>query len=110
MEELLDPNFHNFKNLFENEFQGMASIDVSYEELSTIARDLTNQILESLSDKKREFLLSVKTGTPSFSLLSIPGIASLPAIKWKVENILKMKPEKKKAAAEKLKMLLYGTR
>jgi predicted nucleotidyltransferase component of viral defense system len=110
MAELLAPNFQDFKEVFENEFKGMASIDVRYEELETIARGLANRILSGLSGNERKFLLSVKTGKPDFSLLSLPGIESLPAIKWKVENILKMKPEKKNFASEKLKMLLYESR
>ena len=109
MAELLDPNFHDFRDLFENEFKGMTSINVSYEELLTIARELADRILENLSNNEREFLLSVKTGTPDFSLFSVPGIENLPAIKWKVENISKMKSEKKNAATEKLKMLLFGS-
>jgi len=41
--------------------------------------------LTKLSDNEREFLLSVKTGSPDFSLLSISGIETFPAIRWKVK-------------------------
>ncbi len=108
MAELLAPNFQEFRQLYETEFKGMTSIDVSYEALATINRDLAGRILTNLSDNERKFLLSVKTGSPDFGLLSISGIETFPAIRWKVENILKMKPEKKMIAVEKLKTILYG--
>ena len=109
MAELLSPNFQDFRQLYESEFKGMTSIDVSYEELATINQDLAGRVLTNLSSNERKFLLTVKTGNPDFSLLSISGIESFPAIKWKIENILKMKPEKKNTASEKLKKILYGS-
>ncbi|MFZ2634267.1 MAG: nucleotidyl transferase AbiEii/AbiGii toxin family protein [Desulfosalsimonadaceae bacterium] len=109
MAELLSPNFQDFRQVYENEFKGMTSIDVSYDELATINRDLAGRVLTELSGNERKFLLSVKTGSPDFSLLSISGIETFPAIRWKVENILRMKPEKKMIAAEKLKKILYGS-
>ena len=46
-------------------------------------------------------------GSPDFSLLSISGLEDFPAIRWKIENILKMKQEKKNTEVEKLKTILY---
>jgi len=109
MAELLSPNFQDSRQLYENEFKGMTSIDVSYEELAKINRDLAGRVLKKLSANEKKFLLSVKTGNPDFSLLSISGIEDFPAINWKIKNILKMKQEKKNTAAEKLKTILYGS-
>ncbi|MFA5902886.1 MAG: nucleotidyl transferase AbiEii/AbiGii toxin family protein [Desulfobacula sp.] len=106
MSELLSPNFQDFRQVYENEFKGMSSINVSYEELEKIRNDLPSLILSKLSRNDREFLLSVKMRIPDFSLLSISGIENLPAIKWKVENILRMEPKKRTAATEKLKSIL----
>lgn len=106
MSELLSPNFQDFRQVYETEFKGMSSIDVSYEELEKIREELPSLILSKLSRNERKFLLSVKMGIPDFSLLSISGLENLPAIKWKVENILKMEPKKRIAATEKLKSIL----
>lgn len=106
MSELLSPNFQDFRQAYENEFKGMSSINVSYEELEKIRNNLPSLILSRLSRNEREFLLSVKMRIPDFSLLSISGIENLPAIKWKVENILRMEPKKRTAATEKLKSVL----
>lgn len=106
MSELLSPNFQDFRQVYENEFKGMSSIDVSYEELEKIRDELPSLIISGLSENDRKFLLSVKTGNPDFSLLPIPGLENLPAIKWKVKNILRMESKKKIEATEKLKSIL----
>ncbi|MCP3876712.1 MAG: nucleotidyl transferase AbiEii/AbiGii toxin family protein [Desulfobacteraceae bacterium] len=106
MSELLSPNFQDFRQAYETEFKGMSSIEVSYQELKKIRKELPSLILSKLSRNERKFLLSVKMGMPDFSLLSISGPENLPDIKWKVENILKMEPKKRMAATEKVKSIL----
>lgn len=106
MYELLSPNFQDFRQAYENEFIGMTSMGISYQELEIICKDLPGLILDTLSENERKFLLSVKMGNPDFSLLSISGLESFPAIRWKVENILKMESKKRTVAAEKLKSVL----
>ena len=104
--ELLSPNFQDFRQAYENEFKGMSSIEASYQELEKIGKDLPSLILSQLSRNEKKFLLSVKMGNPDFSLLSIAGLENFPAIRWKVENILKMEPKKRIRATEKLKSIL----
>ncbi len=106
MSELLSPNFQDFRQAYETEFKGMSSIEVSYQELGKIRKELPSLILSKLSRNERKFLLSIKMGIPDFSLLSISGLENLPAIKWKVENILRMEPKKRITATEKLKSIL----
>ncbi len=106
MSELLSPNFQDFKQAYETEFKGMSSIEVSYNELKKIRKELPPLIFSKLSRNERKFLLSVKMGSPDFSLLSISGLKNLPAIKWKVENISRMEPKKRITATEKLKSIL----
>jgi len=106
MSELLSPNFKDFRQAYKTEFKSMSSIEVSYKELEKIRKELPSLILSKLSRNERKFLLSVKMGIPDFSLLYISGLENLPAIKWKVENILRMEPKKRITATEKLKSIL----
>lgn len=106
MSELLSPNFKEFRQIYETEFKGMTSVEISYQTLKKTAKELPGLILSRLSQKDRKFLLSIKTGSPDFSLLPVSGLENFPAIKWKVENILKMETKKKMAATEKLKSIL----
>ena len=106
MSELLSPNLQDFRQSYEAEFKGMSSIEIPCQELEKIHRELPSLILSKLSMNERRFLLSVKMGIPDFSLLSMSGLENLPAIKWKVENILRMDPKKRIAATKKLKSIL----
>ena len=40
-----------------------------------------------LTPQEKEFILSVKEGTPIWKILGIEGIERLPAIQWKLRNI-----------------------
>ena len=72
----------------------MTDIQVSHEELIGVLHILIGQLLEKLTNEERKFLLSIKSGSPEWSLMPIEGIDKLPAIQWKINNINKMSKEK----------------
>lgn len=107
--ELLNqnPNFVNFEKIFKKEFIGMTDeASVTQEELIEIRHRLIQLILKDFTENERKFLVSLKTGLPDWSLMSIPGIEKLPAILWKLENIRKIPENKKEASLENLKKIL----
>jgi hypothetical protein len=69
---------------------------------------LINTINKILQDNERQFLLSVKTGNPDWSLMPLKGIEQLPAIQWELQNIRKMDNKKHHEMLEKLKAVLEG--
>jgi hypothetical protein len=106
MAELLDPNFQDIKEVFRKEFEGMTFVKVSLEELEVTRAKLVKTIRESLNDKERQFILSVKKGAPSWDLLELGGIELLPAVRWKLYNISQMDKNKHKLAIHKLEKCL----
>ncbi len=106
MAELLDPNFHNIEAAFANEFEGMTFIEVRQEDLIAARDQLVKSIRETLTEKERQFILSVKKGDPQWSLIGIEGIERLPGIAWKLLNIKKMRKAKHKKALDKLERCL----
>lgn len=107
--ELLNqnPNFGNFEKIFKKEFIGMTNeASVTQEELIEIRHRLIQLILKDFTENERKFLVSLKTGLPDWSLMSIPGIDKLPAILWKLENIRKIPENKKEASLDNLKKIL----
>ncbi|MFW2569410.1 nucleotidyl transferase AbiEii/AbiGii toxin family protein [Legionella sp. 29fVS95] len=111
MHELLDPKIsevskQEFEKTFKNEFLGMTDTLISHEELSNIRADLPSLLLASFTDNERNFLLTLKSGTPDWSLLPIEGIETLPGIQWKLRNINKITDDKKKEQLNKLKQIL----
>jgi predicted nucleotidyltransferase component of viral defense system len=106
MAELLDPKPQDFKRLYQNEFAGMAVEEISYDDLLEVRDRLVTNIKASLSDEERRFIISVKEGNPSWELLVLQGIDTLPAVTWKLLNIRQMDRKKHKQALEKLRKCL----
>ena len=104
--ELLDPNMLDIKQLYENEFVGMADKDIKLDDLIDVRFELVKIVNSSISDKEKEFLITFKGGEPEWNLLGLEDIKELPSIKWKLLNIKKMKPSKHKEAINKLKRIL----
>jgi hypothetical protein len=84
----------------------MTFVKVSLEELEVTRTKLVKTIRESLNDKERQFILSVKKGYPSWDLFELGGIERLPAVRWKLYNISKMDKKKHKLAIHKLEKCL----
>ncbi len=111
MHELLNPrpnlDLQGFERVFTNEFVGMTDDKlVTHEELIDVRRHLIKEILETLTADERRFLLSLKSGTPEWSLMAVRGIERLPSIQWKLDNIRKIPEEKKQTSLDNLKNIL----
>ncbi len=106
MHELLDPKLKDIRQTYENELSGMTRDPISLEDLITTREQLTATLRKSLTDADRAFLLSMKAGEPDWSLLDLPGVEQLPALRWKLQNVQRMTPEKRAAAMAKLEKVL----
>jgi predicted nucleotidyltransferase component of viral defense system len=104
--ELLQPNLIDLKTVYENEFVNMTEKNISLEELLEAREQLINTINNDLSMNERIFLLSMKTGTPDYSLLPFPDIEQFPALQWKLINIKKMDSTKHLIMINKLRAVL----
>ena len=90
MHELLNPHFKDISDLYLNHFLGMTDKEVSLEELIDIQHQIPILILQSLDSNEREFLLSVKRGSPKWDILGFDHLNKLPALQWKLLNIEQM--------------------
>jgi len=61
---------------------------------------LVGNIRSRLPGNAADFLLSVHDGVPDFDLIGLPDAAQLPAIRWKVMNIERLKNRNKEKHAE----------
>jgi hypothetical protein len=103
MVEVLNPRFADIQSVFETEFQGMTFEEVTCEDLEMAREELVSIIARELTIEEKQFIVSVKEGTPQWELVDIQGIENLPAVKWKLLNISKMNPSKHKKAVSKLR-------
>lgn len=106
MSELLDPKLKDFRQVFEQEFAGMAAEDVEYEELVAVRVRLIETIRNTMTANEKKFLLSMKQGNPDWALIPVAGIDQLPGLQWKLINIRNMKPERRAEALQKLQTVL----
>ena len=106
MHELLNPNTINIEDLYYKEFEGMTEEEDILNELINVQRKLPVLLLNQITDKEKEFLISFKKGNPDWLLISLPGLEKLPGVKWKLLNISKMNVQKHEMALEKLKKVL----
>lgn len=72
---------------FENEFVGMERVAVSLADLQTARDRLRGELLAALTNAQKRFLLSLVTDEPDWALMSVPHLAQLPAVQWKLQNL-----------------------
>jgi len=95
--ELIDPNRIDIGRAFAQEFDGMTIEHVPLETLLAARERLIGDIGALTVGAAAEFLLSIHDAEPDFELIGLPDALELPAIKWKLLNLRKLRhgnPEK----------------
>lgn len=107
--ESLQPNPVNQNEALENQFRGMTDIHFDYESFESARAELIRLVNENLSDIDKEFLLSFEMGNPDWSKCCAGDLSRYPSVKWKIQNIIKLKntnPHKFEEGIKKLKSYL----
>jgi hypothetical protein len=89
--EVLFGNEIEIKTAFTNEFTGMARNAVTLDVLLEIRHRLFADLPAHLSRNQRTFLSGLVQGEPDWSMMKCPHLSEMPAIRWKLENIRKLK-------------------
>ncbi|KRA43226.1 nucleotidyl transferase AbiEii/AbiGii toxin family protein [Devosia sp. Root635] len=89
--ELLRPAPQPLDDRFVAEFEGMTAEPVSVAELDAARGQLFADLLSSLDEAAMKFLLTLHDGEPDFDAIGLPQAANLPAVKWKLQNLAKLK-------------------
>ena len=106
--ELLNPVEKDISDLYDGEFHNMAFVSTSLESLEKTRKDLIQIVNKSLQDNEKAFLLSFKNKEPDWDFLDLEGIKELPAVRWKLQNLHKMKADKHALAYKKLESHLFS--
>ena len=102
--ESLQPNLVNQQEVLDNQFEGMTNISFTYNDFEETRRDLIEKVNKMLTDEDKEFLISFEQGEPEWNKCCIGNVYNYPSVKWKLQNILKLKetnPDKHKYGIEK---------
>jgi hypothetical protein len=108
MADLLQPRWKPLEQIFLVEFAGMTSVPVSLEQLEATQVALLDTIRQQITPRDADFLLSLKRGQPDWSLFALPYIEELPAMRWKLSNILAMAESKREDSFARLERVLQG--
>ena len=103
--ELLAPNLIDFDQPYAREFEGMTKTPVSLEQLLETRKRLIADIQSRFDDATKHFLLGLHDGTPDFDAIDRPRAAALPAVRWKLMNLDRLKIENPQKHAEQRALL-----
>jgi len=102
MNELLNPTFQDISHNFTAEFRGMTFSPITLDELNHAREKLITQLLSDLTEREKQFLVSVKSKKPQWDLIEVDHIKNLPAVIWKLLNLEKMDKKSHEQALAKL--------
>ena len=111
LHELIDPHRLGIDRAFAQEFEGMTLEPIPLEALLEAREQLIADIRSRLIGDPANFLLSVHDGKPDFGLIEREDAAALPAVRWKILNIERLKalnPAKHAAQRAALEQALKG--
>ena len=72
---------------YERTFVGMTTEPVTLERLLDTRARLQRELPAALDNAEREFLRTLARAEPDWSLLDIPHLEELPAVRWKLQNL-----------------------
>ena len=87
----LDANAIDIGPSFANEFEGMTRDPVPLKRLLETRQWLMKELPESPTESHRRFLAGLVRGEPDWSMMQCPHLQDLPALRWKLENLTKLK-------------------
>jgi len=89
--EVLFPSNSDINDAFNNEFLGMPHTPVTLEQLLEIRERLFYDLPRALSLSHRNFLLSLVRAEPDWELMPFAHLREMPAIRWKLQNLEKLR-------------------
>jgi len=106
MAEVLAVRRKDIKAEFERGFVGMTQQPVELDDLLAAREALISEIVGSMPDAHRKFLLAFERGEPDWSAIDLKGAADLPAIRWRQQNLDSLSIEKRETLVRQLEEVL----
>ncbi|EAW30673.1 hypothetical protein GP2143_01002 [marine gamma proteobacterium HTCC2143] len=100
--ELLNPHLLDQRMAFENQFEGMSTIEFTYDEYEATRLQLIETIQVGLNENDKVFLKSFNSLEPDWSIYDFQ---DFPSVKWKLLNLEKFKTENPETYQQQLSEL-----
>lgn len=89
--ESLRPNSIDQTEALEKQFAGMSDVPFSYADYEDARINLVKMVNDNLDSADKDFLLSFEVGNPIWNLCCAGDLSAYPSIRWKQQNIIKLK-------------------
>jgi predicted nucleotidyltransferase component of viral defense system len=103
--EVLFPRTLPLEPTFTNEFEGMTVEPIQLSTLLETQKRFIDELPRALSTSHREFLLSIVRADPNWDLMPFRHLAQLPALRWKLLNLEKLRSRNRKRFDEQYREL-----
>lgn len=103
--ESLNPNPIDQRDALDNQFEGMTDEPFDYDDYQTTRLNLIEVVNYGLTEDDKAFLISFEEGNPDWSKCCAGDLSNYPSVRWKLQNISKLKsknPAKYKEGVDKL--------
>ena len=104
--ESLRPNSIDQTEALEKQFAGMSDVPFSYADYEDARINLVKMVNDNLDSADKDFLLSFEVGNPIWNLCCAGDLSAYPSVRWKQQNIIKLKeinPQKHLDGIKKLR-------
>lgn len=91
MHEVLAGNDQPLEDVYQNSFVGMTKDIVKLEQLEDTRQLLRTMLLERLGERRKRFLHMFAAAQPDWTLSVFASARNFPAIKWKLQNLNKLR-------------------
>jgi len=92
--EVLFPELRDIQMDYERHFQGMTSQPTELTVLLETRDRMIEELHAGLDADERRFLLSLVKAEPEWESLGIPHVSELPAVRWKLQNLVRLRRER----------------
>jgi len=89
--EVLFPSLRDIRQEFEHNFTCMTVEPVKIDALLAARERMVRELRQGLTAEERRFLLSLVAAKPEWSLLGAPHLAQLPGLRWKLQNLERLR-------------------
>jgi hypothetical protein len=98
--EVLFPSPRDIRQEFEHNFAGMTVEPVELDTLLAAREQMVRELQQGLTADERRFLLSLVAAEPEWMLMGVPHLEQLPGLRWKLQNLERLRKRDARKFAE----------
>jgi predicted nucleotidyltransferase component of viral defense system len=104
--EVLFPSLRDIRQEFGHNFAGMTDEPVELDALLAARERMVRELQQGLTADERRFLLSLVAAEPEWKLLEVPHLEQLPGLRWKLQNLERLRKADTRKFAEQSDVLV----